>query len=664
MADLVVDTGQLRASAAELASVASTADRIGNGHARLGEVVWASGSHRAANGLDSFLSSWTYGVRCIAAQAGEVGNELIRSAVAYESVEVVLAAAAAGRAVSAPVATLSPSAQTRYEEPLRPARRLTTAIGQPVQLATATHVTQLIPGDPEQVALAGRLLLRFADELADARLALARVSLGSWVGAAARVMTSELEQVAGRLRTAESAFYEAGTAVGAYARAHRDAQTDAARALELWKSAEPASRAAHGAVIGAAPTGGPADPDVVLARAAALLADAQDRFAMAGRALAEILEQAEQGSPNSPGLFAQLGRGITSLVTGVVEGVWGIGEGALVLAGLAVQLNPARKFYDPEGYQGSSDALWAGLEYAVTHPDEVGLALIDAETWHEDPARAFGRLIPDLIAIGLTAGAAGATRGAAASDRLSSAAKTIDEAQASGGSLFRPVDDALAARRLEELGLDAASPAGRAARDQLDPIFGGVDQWSSVRLAEGDRLLIDADGFMAPLGAKVPVDAQAWHEDLQIPPRRDRLPDGSVTAPAYGSRVFIFEVGPGGLDAARATAMANSELGAGGGTRLAVGELESAMAEGQLIPRGMHLFDPETLAARIEDPRFRLVDAGLPDRPLDPAREESLGRIRGGTEEVAATARDTILDALARQKHWTRSNKEHDDRQR
>ncbi len=643
MADLVVDTGLLRASAAELASVAATADRIGNGHARLGEVVWASGSYRAANGLDSFLSSWTYGVRCIASQAGEVGNQLIRSAVAYESVEVVLAAAAVGHAVSTPIATLSPSVQSRYEEPLRPARRLTTAIGQPVQLATATHVTQLIPGDPEQVALAARLLLRFADELADARLALARVSLGSWVGAAARVMTSELEQVAGRLRTAESAFYEAGTAVGAYARAHRDAQADAARALEMWQSAELASRAAHGAVIGAAPTGGPADPDAVLARAAALLADAQDRFAMAGRALAEILEQAEQGSPNSPGLFARIGRGITSLVTGVVEGVWGMGEGALVMAGLAVQLNPARAIYDPDGYQSSSDALWAGLEYAGTHPLQVGAALIDYDTWREDPARALGRLVPDLIAIGLTAGAAGATRGAAASDRLSSAATIIDEANATGRGLFRPVDDAIAARRLDELGLDHTSAAGTASRVQLDPPFGGVDHWVPVRLAEGDRLLVDAEGFAAPLGSRLPTDAQVWFEDLQIPPRRDRLPDGSVGPPGYAPDVFVFEVGPGGVDTATATALANAQFGAGGGTQLAVADLRAAIADGRLIPRGTHEFDPDTLTARIEDPRFREVDPGLPDRPLDPAREELLGRTRGATQEAAESARDVTL---------------------
>ena len=97
------------------------------------------------------------------------------------------------------------------------------------------------------------------------------------------------------------------------------------------------------------------------------------------------------------------------------------------------------------------------------------------------------------------------------------------------------------------------------------------------------------------------------------------------------------------MDAAATKALANAQFGSGGGTRLAVDDLQSAMADGRLTYRGMHEFNPETLTAKIEDPRFSHADPTLPERPLDPGREEVRGRISGGADEAAGTAGSTII---------------------
>jgi hypothetical protein len=176
VADLQVDTGLLRASAAHLGSVATACHDIADGHLRLHEVVFAAGNEAAAQGLDSCLCAWAYGVRCIASHATSVDHELRTAATVYESVEDLLLRSAGGSAAAPPAAPVP--ARITFEEPLRVAPRYTGG-PVPVQLSAATHVSQLIPGDPDQVALAARQLTRFADDLGDTRRNLTGITLGS-----------------------------------------------------------------------------------------------------------------------------------------------------------------------------------------------------------------------------------------------------------------------------------------------------------------------------------------------------------------------------------------------------------------------------------------------------------------------------------------------------
>lgn len=106
----------------------------------------------------------------------------------------------------------------------------------------------------------------------------------------------------------------------------------------------------------------------------------------------------------------------------------------------------------------TAQAMWNAL---VTDPvafgKEVGKALIDWETWADDPARALGRLAPDII-IGLATAGTGtaASRGGSMLARLGGSA---DELAAGLARADDVADSLTAARRLDEAG-DVSRLAG------------------------------------------------------------------------------------------------------------------------------------------------------------------------------------------------------------
>jgi hypothetical protein len=452
----------------------------------------------------------------------------------------------------------------------------------------------------------------------------------------------------GRLRTAEAAFADAGSALAAYAHAHADARFDAARALQLWQSAKHASDIAHGAVVGAMPAGAPADPDAVLTRAAALAHDAQDRFLVAGRTLAETLQRAEEGHPKNPGLFSIVRRAARSFGLGLTTTATGPVEGVAIGVDLGVHLlDVGEATRNPHAYLATWQALGTGLTHAITHPQGIGKALIEWDTWEEDPARALGELLPELLGVGLAARELGTARELGANSRLRSAADVIKQARKDGLPVFNRADADLAARRLEELHLDPASAAGRAAWQQLEPPFGAPDGWEPVHLKPGDQILVDRDGNATLLGETYPTDARTWNEQLQLPPQRQILSDGSVSDPMYKSQVAVFKVGENGLDSVGASTVANPQFGAGGGFRLSIQDLDAAVGDGRLEHQGIHNFDPNSLKGAIEDPRYRHIDHDLPQRPLDPKHERTMGQVEAVVEEVRGSVRQTVLTAGA-----------------
>ncbi|MFI9559058.1 ADP-ribosyltransferase [Nonomuraea endophytica] len=122
---------------------------------------------------------------------------------------------------------------------------------------------------------------------------------------------------------------------------------------------------------------------------------------------------------------------------------------------MVIDYSPVRAVADFMGWQRSVNDMAQGLLYGVQNPGAFVKSAVDWDTWVSNPDRAFGRLLPDIVAAVTTAGAGGgasaATRAAGA---LGKAAKSVIRP-----ALKNPLDAALRHN---------SNAAGRAwARDNL-----------------------------------------------------------------------------------------------------------------------------------------------------------------------------------------------------
>jgi hypothetical protein len=453
-------------------------------------------------------------------------------------------------------------------------------------------------------------------------------------------MIRELEQLVVRLNAADQAFGEAGDAVLRYAGVHAETWEQAATALRLWQSAAGASAAAHGVVGAVAAPGAPLDPEGTLARASSMVAQAREALAVAGRVLAHAMEEAQHGAPTEPGLFAKL----RSFLTGVGEGVGELVSAPVALVALAVRLDPLRAIYDPSGYAATQEAFYGGIvNIAAHHKMETLEKLIDLDTWREDPARALGKLVPDLAMLGIGAVAGGSERAAAAGERLGSVAETIERVGPEG-RLSADLNPDLADRRLAELGLTSDSPAGRAALKQLNIPGAAVDQWIPVRLHDGDVIAVARSGrIVTPVAGEPATDAGTFAEPLQVAPQRYPGLSEIPTQPQLPGTLKLYRVHGEDLPGASASALSNPQFGHGGGTLYSIPDFDDAVDSGRLVPIGEHSFDPHTLVSGFEDPRYRQLDPDLPQRALDPDHERHVGQVEEARKHVRDHFRDAAL---------------------
>ncbi|MDP4507597.1 scabin-related ADP-ribosyltransferase [Nonomuraea turcica] len=113
------------------------------------------------------------------------------------------------------------------------------------------------------------------------------------------------------------------------------------------------------------------------------------------------------------------GDGLTEAAKGAVESVAGLGK-------MVIDYSPNRAIVDFMGWQRSMSDLAQSLIYGVQNPTEFFKAALDWDTWTSNPERAFGRLIPDIVAAITTAGSSGAVSGTAkAMGALGKAAKNV-----------------------------------------------------------------------------------------------------------------------------------------------------------------------------------------------------------------------------------------------
>jgi hypothetical protein len=213
-------------------------------------------------------------------------------------------------------------------------------------------------GDPVALGELARRLDRVADGLAGAvRLLPGTQQVTGWRGPAARACLDVLGVQVGRLREASEAYATAARALAAYA-------SDLAQAR-------------------------PAVADVA-----------------AADHVSGVLEGLARAAPRPSAAPGVPGR----LAGWRAEVGLGIGESLEGLAGLAVRWNQVRALTDPAGIVRDGLLAGSGLREAARHPGRAAGQLVDADTWRHNPARAAGRLVPDLAAGALSGGSATGAR--------------------------------------------------------------------------------------------------------------------------------------------------------------------------------------------------------------------------------------------------------------
>ncbi|MGQ0463996.1 MAG: putative T7SS-secreted protein [Sporichthyaceae bacterium] len=645
MVDLRVDTDALAYASRSLRAVAMVAQELAGDTGKAGGWAAASGSVEAEQAIVDFLAAWGHGLGWIGAQAEDLADSLWHTAEVFDAIERQLAAAAS--AGTGPVAfEPSPTPSPRFPDPPRVLRG--SPVGVAVQLSPATHWSQLIPGEPDEVRSLARRLAGLAEAAAQARADLGRGGISGWTGASAEAAVGDLTLLDRRLQIGQDAFDDAARACARYAEALDAARSLARLAFDRWQAAELASAASRGAVVGAVPVGGPVDPDAELHRAAAMLAQAREEAAVAARSLVQTLGEAREGAPRESGFFAGLRRTVASVGLGLVEGVGTLVAAPIAVVDLVMAVQPIRYRTDPQDYAATWEAIWGAVrdtarDIARNPAGAVFTAFVDTEAFRDDPARAAGRLLPDLVALAATVGAAGGVKAAAATGRLNAARDTLAWHRARGEALDQ-LPEAAYRQRLIDNRVNLGTPAGRAMAIQLRSPFQQADQWVPQTFPAGTRIWVRDDG----IGTTDPPgeDAARFFENGQTAPKREWDADG-VEQPSHRAGVRAFVVQGEGLDGATATALANPSLGTGGGT-LAWVDVEAARASGRLVQADSHVFDPNTRTATVEDPRFTHVDDSLPaHRPLDPEAERTAGRIQGGMRGSAENVRDAAVIGAA-----------------
>ena len=337
-------------------------------------------------------------------------------------------------------------------------------------------------GSPEEIRARAAVTRTKGQSFIEVGSALTRVATDGWTGRAADRFRDRFEPEPDRWQSAGAGFLTAAGALEAYADELGAAQQSAADAAGEYARGEQVTRDARAAY----------DADVSRARNEAATLQAQGTqvtltiepfadpgqavrdgavasFAQAERALDaaahECASQVRAGCAAAPHKRNWLESG-AAFAGGVVHGA---GEASWDLAKLAnAPLWSAPDLLDvATGHltleelaakQESTATQAAGLVSAVrTDPagfgKNVGRAVLDLDTWADDPARAVGHLVPDAV---ITVASGGAGAGVKAAEGAAALAQGGVLATGSAGILRRGVWDALKDAKV----IYATTPAG------------------------------------------------------------------------------------------------------------------------------------------------------------------------------------------------------------
>lgn len=297
------------------------------------------------------------------------------------------------------------------------------------ELRVGATPRELIPGDVEAILGLARRLRDIAFGCMEAADQLRGLKAGDWQGEAAEAFADALDQEPDKYARAAEAFGDAAFAVERYAATLEEAQHDARRAIALFEEAtarhaqaEAAAEVARGSAVETVP---PVEAETIetdILRARALLDDARERVRHGADIASRQLSDAAEAAPNKPGWGSRFLHGAGEFFGGVGDATWGTGK-------FLWSVSQVRMVTDPQGWFHDVKGIGEGLLWGVGHPVEFAKAITDWDTWKENPARAAGRLVPDIALILATAGAGAAGRGIRATERAADAAEDLRAAE-------------------------------------------------------------------------------------------------------------------------------------------------------------------------------------------------------------------------------------------
>jgi hypothetical protein len=498
-------------------------------------------------------------------------------------------------------------------------------------LSAYANPRELVPGDPSEVEWLGREYLRYASGASDAARALRQIDTGAWVGPAGDAFRTAIGEVPEKLERGCGAFDRAGHALLHYAAVLREAQADARAAVHRyadgdsatasWQRQLAAHQAQRAAEVARAEREGRAVPPESgrpsshdpgaddRAAAVQLLTSARERVAAAAARAAGHLDDARSGAPHEPGLLSKAAHALGSFVAGAGEATCGLVE-------FGFKLSPTYALIDPEGFVENLAGLEKGIVYGVQNPKELGKAVLDWDTWAEDPARALGHLVPDLLLTVATLGAGevavAGERVAVGAERLSVAGeRAVVAAERGAEAAERAVVTAERAAEAGERAAVAAKRAGevaergllteeRLAREfpefadalpskgarefQTGDLYPHQDPWVD-RVAEVDEVFWVGEPypgqFVVPDSEleKVGTSARRYYEGVQVGPR------DLGSGPAYRDGGLAGYRVEKPFPVAESIAQANAQFGEGGLRQLFVPRELTQLEEGGWIRR-------------------------------------------------------------------------------
>lgn len=307
------------------------------------------------------------------------------------------------------------------------------------QLGETRDPRGLVSGSPGEVRRTADTMAKFGAALSSAGEGLRKIDAGGWNGPAADGFHESFDGEPGRWIECGDAFEDAAGAVSSYSHTLEWAQGQAAEAIVLWDEGEAATKTAkaeHEAAVQRAQQDAVARTTAGVSTVAPDIPfhdpgeekrqAARDKLQRARRHLDETGDRAEvtvgharDKAPPKPKWWQKVGEFLSEFGKGAWEATVGLVE-------FAWSISTIRMLVDPVGYAQTVASYVGTAQFAVQHPGEFAKAVVDWDTWKENPARALGRLVPDIALAAATAGAGAAAKGARgmkALDNLADGAK-------------------------------------------------------------------------------------------------------------------------------------------------------------------------------------------------------------------------------------------------